>query len=103
MSWVLSPISASATTANELQSAVIPTMIPRSSRPGSGLGRDEARGQVADVLEAVHAVDDLHDLPGAGLAQGAARERVELGHHLVGGDRVGRVATDDIGAAREHA
>src|ERR1700730_1898494 len=103
MSWVLSPISASATTAKELQRAVIPTMIPRPWRPGSSLGRDEARGQVADVLEAVPPVDDLHDLAGAGLAQGTARERVELGHHLVVCDRIGRVATDDICAAREHA
>src|SRR6266545_5674436 len=94
MSCVLSPISARATTANELQSAVIAAMIPPGARKRSGLGRCEKRGEVPHVLERVHRFHRLHDLVGAAVAKRTRGEGEELRHHLLGGYGIGRVSAD---------
>src|SRR5262249_14414583 len=102
MSWVLSPISASATTANELQSAVILRMIPRRPDARSG-ARSQEHGQAAYRVEGVRLSHRLDHFAGARLPQPFRGESEKLRHHLLRRHRVGGIAAHHAGGLGEDA
>src|SRR5439155_17145362 len=74
-----------------------------SSRRAPLPGGDEQCRQVAEVLERVESADDVRDPSRAWLAQERRGQRHELRHHVVGGHRIGRVATDHGGRPGQHS